>query len=83
MELRESRQFFKNLPGRGGGLHFEADYDVINGPQLQRFPAGIRGETASLEIPANNSRTEGDSYQFGNILKLDRMYREEIAANRV
>jgi hypothetical protein len=71
------------LPGRGGGLHFESDYDVINVPQLQRFPAGIRGEAASLEIAANNSIIVGDSYQFGNILKLDTMYHEEIAANRV
>ena len=83
MKMPESLQFFQNLPGRGGGLPFEADYDVINGPQLRRFPAGIRGEAASLEIAANNSRTEGDCYQFGSILKLDRMYREEIAANRV
>ena len=81
--MSESQQFFKKLPGRGGGLHFESDYDVINGPQLKSFPAGIRGEAASLEIAANNSRTEGDCYQFGSILKLDRMYREEIAANRV
>ena len=83
MELRESRQFFTKLPGRGGGLHFESDYDVINGPQLKSFPAGIRGEAASLEIAANNSIIVGDSYQFGNILKLDTMYHEEIAANRV
>ena len=81
--MSESQQFFKKLPGRGGGLHFESDYDVINGPQLQRFPADFWGEVATLEIAANNSWTEGDSYQFGNILKLDRMYREEIAANRV
>ena len=83
MELRESQRFFQNLPGRGGGLLFEADYDVINGPQLQRFPAGIRGEAATLEIAANNSRTEGDSFRFGNIQKPDMMYLEEIAANRV
>ena len=75
MKMPESQQFFQNLPGRGGGLHFESDYDVINGPQLQSFPVGIRGEAAILEIAANNSRTEGDSCQFGNILKLDRMYR--------
>ena len=61
MKMPESQRFFQNLPGRGGGLPFEADYDVINGPQLQRFPAGIRVEAASLEIAANNSRTEGDS----------------------
>lgn len=81
--MSKSQRFFTKLPGRGGVQPFEADYDVINGPQLQRFPAGIRGEAASLEIAANNSRTEGDSYQFGNILKLDRIYLEEIAANRV
>ncbi len=62
MELRESRQFFTKLPGRGGGLPFEADYDVINDPQLQSFPAEIRGEAATLEIAANNSRTEDDSF---------------------
>ena len=81
--MSKSQRFFTKLPGRGGGLHFESDYDVINGPQLQRFPAGIRGEAAILEIAANNSMIAGDSYQFGNILKLDRIYREEIAANRV
>jgi hypothetical protein len=56
MKMPESLQFFKNLPGRGGGLHFESDYDVINGPQLKSFPAEIRGEAATLEIAANNSR---------------------------
>jgi hypothetical protein len=44
MEMTESLQFFKKLPGRGGGLHFESDYDVINDPQLQSFPSEIRGE---------------------------------------
>jgi hypothetical protein len=83
MKMSKSQRFFTKLPGRGGGLHFESDYDVINVPQLQRFPAGIRGEAASLEIAANNSIIVGDSYQFGNILKLDTMYHEEIAANRV
>jgi hypothetical protein len=83
MKMSKSQRFFTKLPGRGGGLHFESDYDVINGPQLQRFPAGIIGEAASLEIAANNSMIVGDSYQFGNILKLDTMYHEEIAANRV
>jgi hypothetical protein len=75
MKMPESLQFFTKLPGRGGGLHFEADYDVINGPQLKSFPAGIRGEAASLEIAANNSRTEAGSYQFGNILMPDTLYR--------
>jgi hypothetical protein len=62
MKMPESLQFFTKLPGRGGGLPFEADYDVINGPQLQSFPAEIRGEAATLEIAANNSRTEDDSF---------------------
>ena len=59
----------------GGGLHFESDYDVINGPQLKSFPAGIRGEAASLEIAANNSIIVGDSFRFGNILEPEKMYR--------
>ena len=59
------------MPGRGGGLHLEDNYDWINGPHSRCFPAQIRDKQQACKLAPGNSRSERDSFRFGNMLEPD------------